>query len=185
MQMKDTPHLPPCTVGPRLDDNSVEQVCLNIPYNVFRNQIEQFYEEQAFFKRNLFKIPSGKAGKDFINEMTFWLRQFNIKSKLNKIALKVMMVLPTLLLQKPSQKSKAKQHTLSLERRITLWREGKISELEREVRHIQSKFKTNALKSHAENMTKRFSKFMSEGNISAALKLLESNSSAGVISLTE
>ena len=39
-------------------------------------------------------IPSGGAGKSFIEELTFWQKQFNSSSDLNSIALKVFMVLP-------------------------------------------------------------------------------------------
>ena len=34
-------------------------------------------------------------------------------------------------------------------------------------------------------MSKRFSKFMSEGNISAALKMLDNNGSSGLLKLTD
>ena len=72
----------------------------------------------------MFKVPSGKAGKDFINELSFWIKQFNSETKLNDIALTVYMILPSLLLQKPSARSKAKDHTVALERRLESWKKG-------------------------------------------------------------
>ena len=75
-------------------------------------QVNKIYEEIVHMRRNIFKIPSGKAGKEYIKELTFWLRQFNSpKSELNSIALKAFMSLPTLILQKPSPNSKAKEHS--------------------------------------------------------------------------
>ena len=59
-------------------------------------------------------IPSGKAGKEFITELSSWLNKFNNDTPLQSVALKVYMVLPSLLLQKPSRKSKAKQHSAKL-----------------------------------------------------------------------
>ena len=56
-------------------------------------------------RRNMFKVPSGKAGKDLVNEMAFWVKQFNQQTKLNGVALKTLMILPTLLLQKTSRNS--------------------------------------------------------------------------------
>ena len=49
----------------------------NTPYNEFTMQIDKIYEEIVHMRRNIFKIPSGKAGKEYIKELTFWLRQFN------------------------------------------------------------------------------------------------------------
>ena len=91
-----------------------------VPYHVFKRQIDDIYEEIVKFRRNLFNIPSGKHGKFFIEELTFWLRQFNSSTKLNAIAMKVFMILPNLMLQKPSAKSKAKEHSECLERRMRL-----------------------------------------------------------------
>ena len=158
-------------------------------YRILVEQANQIYEEIANFKKNLFKLPLGRAGKDMILELAFWMRQLNKNTKLNGIALKMVMILPALILQKPSAKSKAKHHTDALTRRLKLWHEGKLSELIREAKHIQSKFKQDRSTQHSEarksDLSKRFSRFMSEGNISAALKLLDENSGSGVLELTE
>ena len=60
------------------------------------------------WKKNLFKVASGKSEKNFILEL----------------ALKVLMVLLALLLQKPSKTSKAKDHRNKLEIRFQLWKDG-------------------------------------------------------------
>ena len=50
---------------------------------------------------------------------TFWLRQVNAcNSELNAVAMKAFMVIPSLLLQKPSKTSKAKDHSVCLSRRL-------------------------------------------------------------------
>ena len=157
-----------------------------MPYSDLVLKIDTIYKEIVFFRNNLFKLHSGKAGKMFIDELTFWIQQFNRKTKLNKVAMKIFMTLPALLLQKPSAKSKAKQHTETLVRRIQLWREGNIDQLFREVKIIQSSFKPS--KKHEKdlkNISKRFSKFMLEGNISAALKLLDCANSKGLLKLSD
>ena len=38
--------------------------------NYFRRLIESFYDEGVFWRKNVFKIPSGKAGKAFIKLQT-------------------------------------------------------------------------------------------------------------------
>ena len=70
-------------------------------------------------------ITSGKAGKEFITELSSWLNKFNNDTHFQSIGLKVYMILPSLLLQKPSRKSKAKQHSAKLSQRLTLWKKRK------------------------------------------------------------
>lgn len=64
------------------------------------------YHEMVHDRRNIFNVLSCRATKGFIEELTFWIKQFNVDSDLNSVALKAFMVLPTLILQKPSATSK-------------------------------------------------------------------------------
>ena len=98
----------------------------NISHASLCNTIKSVYDEIVHFRRNIFNIPSGRAGKSFIEELTFWIRQFNANADLNSIALKAFMVLPTLILQKPSATSKSKEHSAAIERRLALWRQGEL-----------------------------------------------------------
>ena len=79
--------------------------------------------EIIHWKKNLFKVPSGKARKNFILELAKWLEHYNTKSNYQNIALKVFVILPALL-QKPSKTSKAKDHGNKLEIRFQLWKDG-------------------------------------------------------------
>ena len=129
----------------------------NTPYNEFTMQVDKIYEEIVHMRSNIFKIPLGKAGKKYIKELTFWLRQFNSpKSELNSIALKAFMSLPTLILQKPSPKSKAKEHSECTSRRLLLWKNGDLDLLMKEVRHIQKKF----ISSKKPRRTKMFQEYL-------------------------
>ena len=95
-------------------------VWFNKPYKDLFEAINTIYDEVVFLRRNLFKTTSGKSGKALVNELTFWLKQFNSNTKLNGVAMKCFLILPSLLLQKPSSKSKAKDHSSALERRLIL-----------------------------------------------------------------
>ena len=149
----------------------------------FIKTIDSVYEEIILWRRSLFKLPSGNAAKLFIKELTVWLERFNSKSEHQSIALKVYMILPALLLQKPSKTSKAKDHCKKLEERIAAWKDGKISELLQECRTIQRRLissPNNAPKDKA----KSFAKLVFQGKIHAAMRLLTEND-AGIHKLDD
>ena len=131
-------------------------------------------------------FPSGKSGKLFITELSFWLKQFNEQTKLNDIAVKVFMILPSLLLlQKPSAKSKAKDHSNSLIRRIELWKNGDIGQLLKETRNIKKKLVSSKKARSMKDTSRIFAKLVMEGKLSAALKFLDTESSSGVLKLSD
>ncbi len=57
-------------------------------------------------------LPNGAVEKGFLTEMTRLINAWNDESEnLKDIAIKALMFMPALLLQKPSYKSKAKHHS--------------------------------------------------------------------------
>lgn len=89
-----------------------------------------------YWKRNLFKVPSGKAGTTFVRELSCMFRAYADRSALESVAMKAVMVMPALLLQKPHPRSKAKEHALHLDCGLQLWRSGELKELLLEGRTI-------------------------------------------------
>ena len=169
-------NLPPYTktsVVPKCSHN-------NLPGEVFSDKIIRAYNEVIFWRKNLFMLPSGKAGKQFIKELTFWLEQFNRGTKLEGIALKVYMLLPGLLMQKPSKSSKAKEHAEKLVERMHLWSEGNIEALLKEGRTIQKRITTSKARS-PEDASRIFAKLMMQGKVRAAIKFLSENSDTGIL----
>ena len=67
----------------------------------------------VYWKKNLFLLPSGQAENQLMNECI-------CKSPLKDIVFKAIMVMPGVLLQKPSRKSKSKDHMTSLENQMKL-----------------------------------------------------------------
>ena len=119
-------NLPKLEMFPTQDHNVENATWGSLPFCLFKEIINKTYDEICHYRRNIFKIPSGKIGKMFIEELTFWLQQFNSSTIFNSVALKVFMILPSLMLQKPSLRSKAKDHADCLRRRLELWRKGDI-----------------------------------------------------------
>ena len=62
-------------------------------------------------------------------ELTCLFRAYANQSDIESIALRAAMVMPSLLLQKPHAKSKAKDHTIALERRLQMWTDGNMDDL--------------------------------------------------------
>ena len=66
----------------------------------FADSVTCCYAEVVRWKRNLFKVPSGKAGASFVKELTCLFKAYTEASALESVALKAVMILPHLLLQK-------------------------------------------------------------------------------------
>ena len=102
-------------------------------------KIDQCYKEVVHWRRNLVKVPSGKVGTSFVQEVTHMFRAYAESSALEGIAMKAAMILPALLLQKPHSRSRTKEHVKHLERRIGLWKDGNLDSLLDEGKTIQSR----------------------------------------------
>ena len=97
--------------------------------------------------------------------------------------MKVFMILPCMMLQKPSATSKSKDHSEALKERLQMWKEGKIAELFRDNTIIQKKL-TNRPKKKAHDITRVLTKLVIEGKISAAMKYLDENAENAVLAST-
>ena len=113
--------------------------------------------------------------------MNEWIRE----SPLKDIAFKAIMVMPGLLLQKPSRKSKSKDHLTSLENRMKLWHAGEIMELLKEAETIQKDLRVSNTPSTIAEISKKFTREMRKGNINSAMKLLADNMQNGILPLND
>ena len=87
-------------------------------------------------------------------------------------------------LQKPSMKSKVKDHQECLTKRLALWKEGEIESLLREGRSIQKRIlKTKRAK--PPDKAKIFAKLVMQGQINSALRYLSEDNCRGVLPLTD
>ena len=84
----------------------------------FSHALSAAYAEAMHWRRNIFSIPSGAAGKAFVLELSRLIRAFAERSTLEAVAMKAIMVMPHLLLQKPHPSSISKDHQVCLERRL-------------------------------------------------------------------
>ena len=169
--------------------NSITPSKLAIWGNLFIEDVNQIvnaaYDECVKWKRNLFMLPSGKIGKDYIDECIRLIHEWVNNSPLHDISLKALMIMPSLLLQKPNKTSKAKEHSELLKSRFVKWKNGDFDSLVREVRYIQSNLRFQQYNQTFEDISKRFHNLMIAGKVNAALRLLSEVDSKGILKLTE
>ena len=156
----------------------------NIDGIMFQNAINCAYNEVVHWRHNIFKVPSGKAGKSFVCELSRLFRVYAEGTALVSVALTAAMTLPSLLLQKPHRSSKAKEHTQCLERRMKLWIEGDLDELLREGCTIQQRLQRSPRRPRSEQqLAHTFAKLMMEGKVRAALRLISKQEGGPPIAL--
>ena len=100
--------------------------------------------------------------------------------------MKALMVLPTLLLQKTSFTSKSKDKVETLKRRLNQWKDGQIEKLLVEGKTIQERlFKDSTKNQSSDRKATLFARFMEDGKVNKALKLLESSNKGEILPLRE
>ena len=150
----------------------------------FIKSVKAAYSEVVHWRRNVFSVPSGKAGKAFVSEMAWLFRSYAEGSALESIAITAAMILPPLLLQKPTPKSKARDHVRCLERRLQCWRDGDIESLLSEGKTIQGRLPRAPLNPNNQESTARaFAKLMFQGKTKAALRLITEQNVGSVLHL--
>ena len=149
--------------------------------------INEKYDEVVTFQKNLFKLPSGAAGKRFLKEKTRLIEIWNEgKQPLCQIALKMVMLMPALLMQKPCRKSTAKQHSEYINKRLDSWENGDFDLLMKESRAIQHRLRENRSKHETEeHAAKVFAKLMLQGKVHAALRVLDKSANLGIAKMSE
>ena len=151
----------------------------------FTDAVDKAYNEAVHWKRNLFMVPSGKAGKQFVKELARLFQAFADQTPLERIALKAAMLMPMLLLQKPHATSKAKEHLQCLDRRLNHWFAGEIEILLKEAKVIQRHIPRDQSSSKPPRQAEDFADLMQRGKTRAALRLLSDKNSTGVLSLDD
>ena len=84
-------------------------------------------------------MTTGAAGKGLIEETIGLVNSWTYKLDLETIALKALMIMPCLLLQKTFLNSKSKENSETLKRRFSLWKNGQLDQLMFEGKTIQDK----------------------------------------------
>ena len=151
----------------------------------FCHKAKEVYNEAVHWRRNLFQVPSGSAGKAFVAELTRLYQAYADGSCLESVALTACSITPILLLQKPSRTSKSRDHTIHLQRRLDLWHKGELHALLTEARCIQKHMGTGSRRMDDDVIARTFRDVVLNGKVRDALRFLSRNTSGGVLKLDE
>ena len=152
----------------------------------FCENIGKAYEEQTLWRKNTFSPPSGHAGTEFVKEHTWLLRAYKDRTPMERVALQAVMVMPSLLLQKPYPRAGSKEFSQHLTWRLALWKAGNIKELLEEARTIQSRLPglDRQRGTTTTKLNRRFAALIRKGEIHAAISLITEHGKGGILNLT-
>ena len=94
-----------------------------------RTKLQQMYSEIVTWRKNIFMLPRGRCGSDFIREVNRILGLFVNETPWKPTALLLIHVFMPIMLQLPSPKSKAKQNAKYLSERLQKWKSGDLDSL--------------------------------------------------------
>ena len=133
----------------------------------------------------LFLLPTAAVGKQFVEEMTRLVNCWTNRSDLETIALKALMIVPGLLLQKTSLNSKSKENSETLKRRLSLWKNGQLDQLVFEEKTIQYRLQNNDRATANKNEEAlNFTRLIEQGNVNNTTKILEKANKVGILPLS-
>ena len=186
MSAEDYRSLPPtwyCVTCLSIMSNKIKWGSMEGEDNI-KKAITSIYNEIISWRKNLFLVPRGKVGTEFIRELTSTINQFTLPSKWTRVALAKVHIFIPMMLQKPSSKSKAKDHTQYLDKRLKLWKAGNLNAIMAENREIQNKLRRDQEKKQ-DNKEKNFCRLMLIGKVSQAMKFINNDDDTrGVHSLS-
>ena len=160
----------------------------NLTGDEFSHAISAAYFEAVHWKRNIFLVPSGAEGKEFVQELARIFGAYAERSALESFAMTAAMTMPLLLLQKPHGKSTTRDHVACLRRRLLAWKSGDVDGLVQECRaiqeHLRKGINKHATAKNEVGARRGFTKLMLLGNVRGALRVLSESPSGGVHSLS-
>ena len=144
--------------------------------------VRSAYDAVVQWKKNFFHIPNNTAGKAFVTELTHLLQGFVDSRGTDAIALYRFMILPSLMLQMPTNKCSYKDANQYLRRRLDLWANEDLGALMDEGLAIQDRYRTKASGGRLrgdDDIAHRFGNCMSTGRVHQAIRMVSEHSKNG------
>eukprot|EP00117_Sycon_ciliatum_P037591 scpid15790/ scgid28089/ len=150
--------------------------------------VRTLFDEVVHWKRNIFMLPLGSAGREFVMEIANIISFFNLDTPLSGIAWTVLTIACHLLLQKPLGSSRGGENATILRSRLELWKAGKLEDLLLDARCIQAHLRprrVTSARSERGHTDTDFSRHVFSGNINSAIRCLSESKSPGVLRLDD
>ena len=116
------PLLPAADPSAGLSEAGIEAVLIIEPEHA--TPIAEAYEEVMLWRRNIFDLPKGGIGKEYVEEMTRLINRWSSTNE--EESLKMLMSMPNLLLQRSSKGVKARVNKEHLRKKDGTMEAGKI-----------------------------------------------------------
>ena len=139
--------------------------------------IQSAYTTIIGWKKNIFHLPRGKCGSDFIVELTRLVNLFVDKTKWQRLALPLIHIFIPIMLQKPSIKSKPRDNAKYLKSRLERWMSGQLKSLMDETCEIQKRLKSKKSADKTSVKQKQFVNLMLLGKLGDAAKKINNDDS--------
>ena len=145
--------------------------------------INEIYNEIIHYNNNLFIPPACGALEKMMHKMTNLINDYNTDTPEAQIALKKLMIMPKLLLQRPYIKSNTKENIEAFKSRIEMWQKGDLEKLMQEARAIQKKFRKGNKKRKNVDKALNFRTKMEDGQVRQATKMLQDNDEQSILQI--
>ena len=120
-----------------------------------------------------------------MKELARLFQAFADGSSLVRVSRKAITLVQSLLLQKPSRRSKTKEHVCHLKRRLDLWSNGDIQQLLDEGRCIQARLISRVAPGKNDVDGHIFRSLMAQGKVHSALSYLSRDQTGGILGLDD
>ncbi len=135
-----------------------------------KTQANDAFERMKYWKKNIWKTPSGKVGKSLALEISHLIESWTKGTTLELTALTLCMIFLPLMLQKSGPKVKAKAVKEIVAQRLEKWNKGEILELFKEAEYLQAHSQNGAFQN--QNSAQIFARLMLQGKVKAALRIV-------------
>ena len=136
-----------------------------------KEKLKQCYRDIITWRKNIMSVPRGKSGEAFIRKLTKLINLFANKTAWQRLSLTAAHVFIPMMLQKPSARSKPRDHIKYLTSRLQKWNDGEILPIMKECNEIQKRMKKSFEKKE-ESRDRAFVRNMLLGKVGSAAKFV-------------
>ena len=153
--------------------------CWKWSVDALARKFSLLYREVISWRRNLFLLPWGREGADFVQLLADLISRFVNEPAHRPYIWQAVVVAGHVLLQSPFSGSRAAEHARTLGARLTIWHSGQLDVLVNECRCIQQHLPARKQKSEGKPFSDtQFARLVYNGKLGAASRYLTKGPSA-------